>query len=64
MNAVVKCSSVFAGIHLTGMSAERGDAVESALKERLDIPVKRGGEADPAFAGLWRASIQTARTTA
>jgi len=64
VNAVVKCSSVFAGIHLTGMSAERGDAVEAALKEHLDIPVKRGGEADPAFAGLWRASIQTARTTA
>jgi len=36
---IVRCSSVFAGIHLTDMAAPRCFELAAKLRERLDIPV-------------------------
>lgn len=64
VNTVARCSSVFAGIHLTSIAADRAEAIRTALAERIDIPVRVGGEDAPGFAAEWRTAIDAARAAA
>jgi malate dehydrogenase (oxaloacetate-decarboxylating) len=56
--AVALCSSMFAGIHLTGISAPRSVEIRDALATRLDIPVlleAQDAQAAVVLAGLTNA---------
>jgi malate dehydrogenase (oxaloacetate-decarboxylating) len=58
IDTVALCSSVFAGIHLSDISAPRCFEIRDALDERLDIPVfhdDREGTAVAVLAGLMNA---------
>lgn len=62
VTAVALCSSVFAGIYLHDMEAERREAVATALRDRLEIPVLTdeqartagGGDDTAAYPGIFR----------
>ncbi|MFN8109074.1 MAG: hypothetical protein U0Y82_04410 [Thermoleophilia bacterium] len=64
VNTIAKCSSVFAGVHLTAMAADRAAAVQQGLQAVIDIPVKVGGEDSATFASDWRTAIDAARPAA
>lgn len=51
VNTIALCSSVFAGVYLHDMKADRAEAVKKGLAERIEIPVLTQAEAETAGGG-------------
>ena len=55
-----RVSSVFAGIHLTGMTTERAATLAGHLRALVEIPVTTDGDVSlGALAGFWRGALDT-----